>query len=69
MTNPNPMHSRCGLKGCGCEYTIGKLMKLLVQGEAIVSSSPLPRLGKFWLPNFLAEIRYTIAKVERERVK
>ncbi len=29
MTNPNPMHSRCGCEGCDCEYTIGGLLRRL----------------------------------------
>ncbi|KKM83070.1 hypothetical protein LCGC14_1313230 [marine sediment metagenome] len=29
MTNPNPMNSRCGLKDCDCEYTIGGLLRRL----------------------------------------
>ena len=43
-----------------------ELLKLLEQAEAIISSSPLPRLGRFWLPNFLAGARYTIAEAKGE---
>ena len=31
MSNPNPMHSRCGLEDCDCEYTIGYLLTALRQ--------------------------------------
>ena len=27
--NPNPMHSRCGLEDCDCEYTIEELLTAL----------------------------------------
>ena len=29
MSHPNPMHSRCGLTDCDCEYTIGGLLRRL----------------------------------------
>jgi len=29
MSHPNPMHSRCGLEDCSCEYTIGGLLRRL----------------------------------------
>lgn len=29
MSHPNPMHSRCGLEDCFCEYTIGGLLRRL----------------------------------------
>jgi hypothetical protein len=30
VSNPNPVHSRCGLEDCDCEYTIEKLTRALV---------------------------------------
>ena len=29
MSHPNPMHSRCGLEDCFCEFTIGGLLRRL----------------------------------------
>lgn len=40
------------------------LLKLLKQAEAIMSQLDKPRVGRFWLPNFLAGARYTIALAE-----
>lgn len=34
MSNPNPMHSRCGLEDCDCGYVIEKLVKGLEAGLA-----------------------------------
>lgn len=29
MSHPYPIHSRCGLEDCDCEYTIGGLLRRL----------------------------------------
>lgn len=53
MSNPNPMHSRCGLEDCDCEYTIGKLVKTL---EAIRGKPTLAQTSSI-VKDALAEAR------------
>lgn len=44
MSNPNPMHSRCGLEDCDCGYVIDKLRdmtgRLAILAEAIEVGAP-----------------------------
>lgn len=59
MSNPNPMHSRCGLEDCDCEYTIGYLLialKAFLNGDASVSHMAVT----------YSNARWAVAKAEEE---
>lgn len=66
-SHPNPMHSRCGLEDCDCGYVIEKQTAALRQAIAIVEQAEGPRMGRFWLPNFLADANYAIHLAEEHK--
>ncbi len=42
-----------------------KLIEALEQAVAIVKQAKEPRMGRFWLPNFLAGARYAIEEAKK----
>ncbi len=60
------MKARCGLENCDCGYVTEKLTAALRQAIAIVEEANGPRMGRFWLPNFLAGARYAIHLTEEK---
>lgn len=71
MSNPNPMHSRCGLEDCDCGYVIEKLVKALRLG---LRSHPAHICGAGGMPPsecpgcvFIVEGIEAVSKAEQER--